>query len=123
MVRPSIKRTDWTSFPKEAIHHLMKRPIPANSDHGISPILYSLPCDIYGVGRSRSDALANVALVGEAAPEVGEQLLPLLARAAIGARGVDHEDEVATAARGGGGGGGVVGGEAHGAQLGARPDQ
>lgn len=86
----------------------MKRSIATNSDDGISPILYSLPCDIYGVGRARSDGLTNVALVGEAGAEVGEQLLPLLARAAVGAGGVDDEDKVAAAA-GGDGGGGAVG--------------
>jgi len=54
------------------------------------------------VGWARSDALANVALVGEAGAEVREQLLPLLSRAAIGAGRVDDENEVAAPAVGGG---------------------
>jgi len=54
------------------------------------------------VGWARSDALANVALVGEAGAEVREQLLPLLARAAIGSGRVDDENEIAAPAVGGG---------------------
>jgi hypothetical protein len=146
----------------------MKCSITTNSNHGISPILYSLPRDIYGVERGRGDALTNlitqyqqirtfrrapklawgsdpkygliqqlqlpvqdatiqgskrnrksyIALVSEAGAEVREQLLPLVARAAIGAGGVDDEDEVAAAAGGDGGGGGAVGREADGGRLG-----
>lgn len=109
---------DRTSLTEEAIDDLMKCSITTNSNHGISPILYSLPRDIYGVERGRGDALTNIALVSEAGAEVREQLLPLVARAAIGAGGVDDEDEVAAAAGGDGGGGGAVGREADGGRLG-----
>lgn len=69
------------------------------------------------MGRARSDALANVALIGEAGAEERQQLLPLLSRAAIGAGGIDDENEVAAPAAGGGD---AVGGEADGAGLGVR---